>query len=287
MSDDKIQKYRDYAREYNEGLAAFRLTYEARTPPPEMSEVKQDRVSLIIVCALSVVMVASIIVSSSRTIHEFGGDVIGTMAFVMLEGGLVAYSFFRARRNSSMSKLEDARRLATYGLALAFIVAIGANVDSVLSSHGVHIPQEVNTVINLLVAVSAPVLAFISADVLALELMAVEIKRQHAVTAYEKQYREWLDGLARSWAVQRPNWGIKIEVEPPKELPSGEVSAMSDKTGQTGQKRTKAVSASDRVRAHLDSTPDDVGLSVRELSEKIGVGKSTVATVLKEYVTVE
>lgn len=287
---NEMQRYEELAARHNAAYAAFKSIYESKHPPPEPSATARDGVSLIIVLALTVVMVSSVIVSSSRTVEEFGGGWIGLMAFVMLEGGLVAYAFFRARRNARASKIEDARKLATFGLLLAFVSAVGANIDHVLKLHGITTPDAVNTLINLLVAVSAPTLAFISSDVLALELMAGEFRRRQARETFEASVRDWLDGLNRAWAGQQSRWGVRVDVradtldgQTPQLSAVRPADTPADGRGHGyGQGYNKRTDARTLVWTHFEQHPEDARLTVRELAEKIGVGKSTVSEVLRE-----
>lgn len=296
----ELQRYDELAAKHKAAYAAFKSIYEDKNPSPVKVEAARDIVSLIIVLALTVVMAASIVVSSSRTISEFGGDLIGTMAFIMLEGGLVAYAFFRARRNASASKIEDARKLATFGLVLAFISAVGANVDDVLKSHGIYIPPEVNTVINLLVAISAPTLAFISSDVLALELMAGDLKRRQAVTAYEEARRTWLDGLNRAWASQQSRWGVRVEiVNEAHSLPIQRMNSLnaaneqphSDYSANSSTGYTKRMDARSLVHEFFERHPDRLNSRLDELvvqiEEETGVkvGRTSIHNVRREIVT--
>lgn len=295
----QIYNYEEVAQRHNAAYAAFQSIYISKNPPPVKTNAGRDVVSLIIVLALLVVMVASIVVSSSRTIVEFGGDAIGTMAFIMLEGGLVAYAFFRARRNASASKIEDARQLATLGLVLAFVSAIGANIDNVLKTHGLSIPSEVNMVINLLVAVSAPTLAFISSDVLALELMAGEIKRRQAQATFDEKYQEWKEGMNRAWASQQGRWGVKIEIaNEPNSLPIHSVNSLNGANEQpqlppivnssTGY--TKRMDARSLVHEFFKQHPDRLNSRLDELVIQIEqetgvrVGRTSIHNVRREIV---
>lgn len=49
-----------------------------------------------------------------------------------------------------------------------------------------------------------------------------------------------------------------------------------------GHSAPRPKTAADKVREHLLLYPDDKNVSVRELADKIGVGKSTVQRVLAE-----
>lgn len=276
----EIGQFDELAIRHNAALAAFKTMHEARHPLPVKEQIARDVVSLIIVLALAVVMIAAVIVSSSRTIEEFGGGTIGLTAFVMIEGGIMAYAFFRARRNASETRLQNTVRWATVGLILTFIVGLGANTDASLRHQGIVLPQWINTVIHLLVAVSAPTLAFISSDVLAIELMATDIKRRKAEENHRFALDEWWVGFNRSWAAQQKNWGVRVDLEQPKQLSS--VSTLSN--GQTGhgQGFNRESKAASIVRVHLTEHPEDVSIPVRQLAELLNVGKSTISNVIRD-----
>lgn len=266
--DNQLAVYEEAAIRHNAAYAAFRSIYEAKTPPPVRPEDERDHVSLIIILALVVVTVASVIVSATRTVAEFGQN--GLVAFVMVEGGMLAYSFFRARRGGGSERLENSRRLALAGLVLAFITAIFANIDAVLTADGILLPEAVNTAIALLVALSAPVMTFISSDVLALELMAGNHKRQRVITIYNEQMKEWTDGLNRSWSAQQGRWGVRIEVEQPKALPV-ESGGNLRKFTEIDRPSPKLSLALEWMRSH----PEHMETESRQLGEMIGVSHAT------------
>ena len=293
MSEEKhvTQVYDDYAIRHNAAYTVFRQTYELENPRPNLERVSRDVVSLIIVLALTIVSIASIIVSGSRTIEEFGGGPIGAVAFVMIEGGIMAYGFFIARRNANKERLKNTVKWAMAGLVLTVIVGLGANADAVLKKHGINIPNEVNVFINLLVALSAPTLAFISSDVLAIELMATEIRRRDASLDYDKRLKRWLKDMNGTWRGEQRNWGAKIKVEKPDtgrtDMPP-RLSALSAADGQrtdsghaTGQNYSKRTDARTLVEEYLIANPEAITMKVRELADIIGVGKTTVSDVIK------
>lgn len=281
-----IQQFDEFAIRHNAAMAAFKSMYEAKIPAPVKPRVARDVVSLIIVFALAIVMVAAVIVSSSRTIDEFGGGAIGATAFVMIEGGIMAYAFFRARRNASKTRLQNTVRWATAGLILTFIVGLGANTDASLKHQGIVLPQWINTTIHLLVALSAPTLAFISSDVLAIELMATDIKRREVEESHKAAMDEWQAGFVRSWAAQQKNWGVKVEVENPG-LSNGNPGNSIGNSGILPSKstlgHTKKPDAAKRVKDYLEENPDAVNGNPLEIAAHLEVGKSTVYNVLKEY----
>lgn len=297
MSEERreiTQVYDDYATRHEAAYTVFRQTYELENARPNVETISRDVVSLIIVLALSVVSIASIIVSGSRTIKEFGGDGIGTVAFVMIEGGIMAYGFFIARRHASKQRLQNTVRWAMAGLILTVIVGLGANADAVLRGHGFVIPQSIQVAINLLVALSAPALAFISSDVLAIELMATEIRRREAVVEFDKRTRKWQKDLNAAWAKQQKNWGARIEISKPADGgrtdKRPQLSAVSAADGQadgqqhgTGQGYSKRTDARTIVADYIVANPEAINMKVRDLAELIGVGKTTVSEVLQEF----
>lgn len=298
MSEERraiTQVYDEYAARHGAAYTTFRQTYELENPRPAEETISRDIVSLIIVLALSIVSIASIVVSGSRTITEFGGEGIGAVAFVMIEGGIMAYSFFIARRNANKERLKNTVRWAMAGLILTVVVGLGANADAVLRGHSVTIPEGVKIAINLIVALSAPALAFISSDVLAIELMATEIRRRDAAVEYDKHTREWQGDLNAAWGKQQRNWGAKIEISKPRSGQDGRtdsaplLSALSAADGQadgqrhaTGQDYSKRTDARTLVEAYIIANPDAIGMKVRDLATLIGVGKTTVSDVIKE-----
>lgn len=277
MSD--IQLYDEFAVKHEAAFAAFSRIHEAKNPRPVKSTIQRDMVSAIVVLALTIVMLASVIVSSSRTIGEFGGGFIGTMAFVMTEGGIMAYAFFRARRTASKERLQNTVKWAVVGLILTFIVGLGANIDAALKTKGIVLPRAVNVIINLLVAISAPALAFISSDVLAIELMATDIKRREADATYAQDCKDWQDTLNKSWAAAQNKWGVRIEVPTVSNgIPLENIGILPAKSTLG---HTKKRDAARIVMQHFADNPDAIQQDPMEIAAYLQVGKSTVYNVLK------
>lgn len=276
--------YDEMAARANAAYLAFSKQYELEHPAPERTALTRDVVSVAIIVSLLIVMVAGVIVSSSRTIEEFGGSFVGVFAFVMLEGGLVAYAFFRARRAAVESnRVGNARRLATIGLTLAFVSALAANIHAVLKAQHIETPPIVNTVINLFVAVSAPTLAFISADVLAIELMSGDARRRQAEAQYAELLQAWRAQLHEEWQRRQRALGVswKVErVDSQTDTPRLSVVSVSDQTdsgqtSRTGYGHTRTPDGQQRVIEYLNEHPDDAALPSRKLAELIGVGHDT------------
>lgn len=281
--------YDEMAARANAAYTAFAKQYELEHPAPARSALTRDVVSVAIIVSLLIVMVAGVIVSSSRTIEEFGGSFVGVFAFVMLEGGLVAYAFFRARRAAVESnRVGNARRLATIGLTLAFVSALAANIHAVLKQQHIETPAIVNTVINLFVAVSAPTLAFISADVLAIELMSGEARRRAAEQAHESAMQAWRGQLHEEWQRRQRALGVSWKVERVNENSIPELSngIPLEKTVEiipsaSTLGHSKQPQASKIVRDYFQEHPEAVDGNPIEIAALLNVGKSTVYNVVK------
>lgn len=288
MSEQNLIRYDDFVAQHTAAYEAFVTIHKSRYAMPEKPVVRQD--SIFIYISLIVMIVACIIVSGHRTVDEFGGGWVGLAAFVMLECGIVSYAFFLTRRNFKESQLDNTRRLAIGGLILALLTALAANVHSVMREQGVVMPEWISTGILVFVSISAPTLAFISGDMLALETMGVEVRRKRAEKNYGEALSKWHEDLQSSWNSQKSKWGIRVEklqdhsnsipviplerngMEKPQSLPSRSILGHS-----------KQPQASVIVREHLDTNPDAIQLDPRELATLLGVGKSTAYKIVMEY----
>ena len=270
-------QYDEFAQKHNEAYAAFTSVYEAKNPRPHLQSV--SRADWYIALVVAVLVIASIIVSGSRTIPEFGGGPVGLSAFIMLECAIVSYSFIRTKNHFNEQRLATVKRWTNGGLLLAFAVSVAANIHGTLRYDSVYIADAINTVILLLLAVSAPTLAFISGDVLAVQYMRADALKRKVDTANNEAIQEWKDGLNRSWASNMKRWDVQISVQPPVQLDTVDTPQLS--SGQSSGQRVD--NAWTVVQEHLDKHPEDIELSGRDLATKLGVGKSTAYKVLKEY----
>jgi len=281
MTTDLMQ-YDEFAARHDAAYRTFCTIYEREKPPPVM--VPPDRESVFIPIAVVVMVIASVIVSGSRTVLEFGGGFIGLSAFIMVECTIVAFAFFRTRTGFTDKRVDDVRKLATFGLILAFIVAVGANIHAVLKAEGVFITDTINTLILALVGFSAPTLAFISGDIMAVETLRNTYRARKAKADYEAALSDWRTEMNRAWAKGQTKYGIRVErlSDETDKLPApSAVSVYSDRqqtdSRQTGYGYSRQASGTQTVVNWLTEHPEDAGLPLRALGERIGVNKDTAS----------
>lgn len=275
--------YQQYAEQHNEAYEAFRKIYEKKVPSPVRPTVQKE--SIWTTVGLSVMVVASVIVSGSRTILEFGGGEVGISAFVMLEVGAIMYAYMRTTKYYDESRHAHVKNLLRFGMYLAFSVAIVANVHAVFRANGIEIPGA-DIVIFLLLAVSAPTLALIAGDALGMLLVTDRIKHRKADQEYQSMLEEYTSTMNKVWNRESAKWGVQISVQRPElssPLDSPIVSnGQKDLPAASTLGHTKAPDASKTVRDYLIQNPEAVSLPARELASQLGVGKSTVANVQKQ-----
>lgn len=239
-------------------------TWTMMHPPPAQEEANISRLDLIVAFSLVLLVLASVIVSGSRTIAEFGsiiggniGIVVGVFAFIMLEIALVIYAFFDSKKSGVHSN-RYVIRAARGGLLLAFIVTIFANVHATMSAEGTEMSPVLDLLVILMLAISAPTLALISGHILGNEVVSIVNQKSEVAKAYRIELREWETAMNRSWDAQKSKLGVKIEIvnETPSALVSGVSADDPDRLTPSQQK----------VYDYLEMNPNSASLGVRELA---------------------
>lgn len=219
MDEREIQLqgvYKDIADRNTFAYDAARRIYEAQNPFPVEKKIKKT--DFLIVIAVFIIVTASIIVSGSRTIVEFGGGLIGVSAFVMIELAVVLYSFYRTRINWNREKLVTTKNLVNWGLGITVAIAITANVHATLSQNGVYIVPIIKTIILVIIAVSAPGLAWISGDILGIEYMRYLSNSEDVEVENSAAKAQWWNGLNEKFQADERKWGVSIKVETEKKI---------------------------------------------------------------------
>lgn len=305
MSQQQITRYDEYAAHHEAAYAAFYKIFSSKTPPPERQIVKSENRATVGV--LAALVIASVLVSGSRTIVEFGGGVIGVAGFVMLELGIVSYAYIRTRIDYNEERHGHVKKLINRGLWLAFAVAVVANLHHTLKMQGFDW-QPLNFSIAVMLGISAPVLAFISGDIAGM-LSAVDAVRQRRA---DKEYNDamvaWREELNSSWAREKSRWNVKIETvsSPAIEAQSGanshvhsvnsvnEYGEQSDTqpySANSANGYSKRMDARSVIREYFDRNPAMLTARLDELVPAIEaqsgakVGRTSVHNVRKEILS--
>lgn len=254
--------YKDIADRNTAAYEAARRIYEAQNPFPVEKKIK--RTDFLIVIAVFIIVTASIIVSGSRTIVEFGGGLIGVSAFIMIELAVVLYSFYQTRINWNKAKLEDTKKLVKWGLGITVAIAITANVHATLSQNGMYIVPWIKTIILVIIAVSAPGLAWISGDILGIEYMRYLSNAEEVETENSAAKAMWWNGLNEKFQADERKWGVSIKVETEKTVLPQLSNSIPDGNGMEkngnysgGVSGFKKVgNATDNARAYFMENPE-------------------------------
>ena len=230
-NDTQYQEvYGDVAERFEEAYSAFRRTYEMMQPTPTMPE-NAERVLGWKQAGMFLGLLGSVVVSASHTIPIFVGETnvtpltifIGIAVFVMVEVGIIVFAY--SSTEQQYKTREDIRtRVKNFtrnGLYFIVGVAIAANVVYVIE-HNVTIPTDaiiqntwsaIRIVIFLAVGLSAPVIAFLTGEILAVDVLEHQSRFNKLLEKYQADVAEWQDGLNRSWSSQKKKWGANIDID--------------------------------------------------------------------------
>jgi uncharacterized membrane protein len=318
----------DQASRMQTAYTAWRGVYMTMTPPPaplptpDNPEYKPD--NKFIRGILGVILAGSMIVSGSHTIPTFAGGtmiyqiIVGVSAFFMLEAAIVAFAYIRTQRHyqTERAEPENLKQFVNGGLGIAFLVAMLGNIDYTLRSKGFYIAEIFQVGILLGMAISAPVLAFITGDIMAMYQMQDRVKQRRHLEDYEKKKREVEDAnraaarayeedLNKAWDANKSRWGgsanIRIERPEPGQaawtqngaLPANSSNVLSSVSngqivGQVdshfGHKMERNALGSQTVWDYLEANPDAAYTPSRHLEAKIGASKSTIDKVQNDFI---
>lgn len=304
MSNNEIQNiYDDAQTRIEAAYKAFRAGYEVMKPPPVMTEVSRSFFGAKQVGML-MALIGSVIVSASHTVPVFLGIssiteiniasaefIIAVAVFVMIEMAVVTFAYSATESEANAEAAHHVKRLTRGGMWFIVTIMILGNVYYVLSSN-VDIPTEgalagiwsfTRVTIFLLIGTSAPVIAFMTGDILAIDVIKHRAKSKRAEQEHLAAYAEWAEGLQASWNAQKRRWGGNVDIQVSKPEPVYLSSVQTD-TRQTpsGSGFNRVSSATDKALEWLIANPEQQDKSVRELAEIIGVGKDSVAKAKKQ-----
>jgi uncharacterized membrane protein len=280
------------------GYEAFRSMY-AKTNRPPARRAYMSRLGILRI-ALMVIMVAGSIVSASHTMPTFMGDkvtvlslFVGLAAFFMSEVALAAFAYVGVMRHyrETQKEPESLKTLVGAGVIVPFLVMAAANISHEFKINNIELPGFIRTGIILAISLSAPFMSYISGEVFAMFEVIDRVDQEKHDADYAQKIEAWEEKCRAAWGREKINYGGKIRIDPVP-VPQIGVSAVPSAVPSAGQERTdnhgygtgytKKMDARDIIRTHLQENPDDLSMTVRELADKLGRSKTTVAEVMKE-----
>lgn len=307
MADsNEINIYDETAQRIQAAFMAFRQLYEVQHPLPISGEYpakplladrpntedkpKKSRFLGAKQIGMLLGLIGSIVVSASHDIPVFlnlkSGEsidwfsptiVIVVSIVVMIEVALVTFAYSTIENTPSSESAKKVQWITSKGLYFIFTVAVLANtyyvlqestaIESVLGD----IWAWVRIVIFLLVGMTAPLVALMTGDILAIDVLrhngnyrrdvqAWEEKTQNALEKwqikadsdnlawerkceaikadYEARKENWLMGLHQSWNAQKAKWGAGVNIQVSKPEPKMLENTVSDSLGQSDRSKT-------------------------------------------------
>jgi hypothetical protein len=208
-------------------------------------------------------------------------DMVSILSFVAIELAifLAAYALiggvgFRANGLTYMTLLT------------AFSVAMVSNLHSVGSALSDD-SSSMSQAVTLVLGVGAPLITLMSGK------MFVNIHRddRSRQSAADKEFEAaciaWDDAILSAYDdyLKRTRRANRTGQHSSDVSASVRMDGQSDgQNGRAGYGYNRTSNAADKVRGYLEQNPDDIQLSVRQLADMLGVGKSTVADARREFI---
>jgi len=276
-------QYIEVAQKHTDAMEAWRMIYAKQFPPPERRIIQID--NRIQIGTLLLVVVAAIVVSASHTIPVFmrgTGAITGIAAFVMLEFGLVALTYQRTREKTLRDGTnESSFKWITGAIGLTLFILLVGNVYYTAGEYGFRHPVA-DVFVVICVGVSAPALAFVSGEALALESVKALLAQRDMDAQYAADMLAYNAAFVASWDARRQKkWGANVSVERESE-PVKRVTDTSV-THDTASKRAKPSPQMQKAIDYLILNPDKLDIPSRELQPIIGVSHMTIFRA-QEYV---
>lgn len=301
--------YTGISQNYEDAYGAFLRVYGAQYKQPTRKTAKTERGDNLMVLALGVVLVGATIASASHTIPTLVKDaslvgyVVGFSFFVMIELAIIIFAFFNTRISGS-ANLEAVKRLTHRVLYFVLVIAIGANVHYVMVQNGFAVVSGDSAIawklfdfgVSLLFALSAPIVAFVTGEVLAIMQVYRAGAQSRLDAEYEQRLSEWERKANEAWAHNKRNWGATIKVESVPTPALTGVHSLNSLNGANEYNRlsdspigyTKRMDAKEVIKAffgdhpeHMTTRLDDL-VSIIESDTGVKVGRTSIHNVRKQ-----
>lgn len=165
-------------------------------------------------------------------------------------------------------------KLAYFVVSVASVVAVSANLYSVITAFNAG-GDAGALVVAIFLGIGAPTIALFTGK------MFVDIHRADRIqdTRAKRLFRDasiaWDKEVEKAWKAYQKSGKVS-------ERPSVDVRADTGQPSASGYGYNRKADAKDIVRKHLSDNPDDLNVSVRDLANRLNVGKTTVSDVQRE-----
>lgn len=231
--------------------------------------------------ALTAIVLASVIVSASHTIPTFLSDLTGDQVGVgqvivalstltMIECGMLALSYLRTRMLGREDRRSVVRNVGR-GLTLIFVLALGANLHTVLAPRFSDLPVwgVFSLGVYVLVGISAPALAYITGEVLGTLTVIEDRDNQDAV-------RQWSDGREGRWKDTLDKYTRHVVRGQRVTVDRDHVPSIPTVTSTVPELPAGEMSQVDKAEQWIRDNPDKADWGSRRIGVLIGVGKDSV-----------
>lgn len=310
------QIYDDNQQRIEMAYQAFKGAYQVMKPPPIHPTANKFQYGAK-QYGMTLGLIGSVIVSASHTIPVFLGKasvgdivfwsyefIVGLAIFVMIEISIITFAYSATESEGNHDTANRVRNFTRGGMWFIVTIAILANVYYVLTAN-VTIPQDgiiaaiwewVRVTIFLLIGTSAPVIAFMAGDILAIDVLKHNAKIRRDLQTYQDTLQEWQAGLNASWAAQKAKWGGAVNIQVSKPEPKMLENTVSDGLGQSNRGKTLNMKGAlhyiteheleleTTLKTVLDSNPNATQSErAMALAEKISGDSRGYKTVIRAY----
>lgn len=281
---DELHVYDQYAERHQRAYNSFTQVYALEHPKPEKPKWYQGLPFMMI--PFTAIVLAGVALSALRTAPVFQQIALETvaeslataeavLAVVVIEIFLVLgrYAFVLMTTEDGYDSAGSVKKWMRAGFWTAFSIAVFANLYASVSHLPIVLPIKpaIDLVIALLVGISAPLLAFISADILGIAWARSEQKRASIRVDYQRSIDDWFAARENSWNVRKKDYGVKIKVE------NASVLSLSDQTDRQDTARqlpaasgfVRTPDGQRRVIEYLNEHPENAAIPSRKLAEMI------------------
>jgi len=297
---ESLRVYQAHAKRHEQAYLSFTQVYELENPKPKAPAIHAGLPWLML--PFLVIAVSGIALSALRTAPIFASiarPIVGeqmanweaALAVIVIEFTMVVLRYVMVIQSVQDGKELHLARWMQAGFWLAFGVAVVANIySSVVHLEALkNITAVMDVVVALIVGVSAPVLAFISGDVLASLYARAELVRKRMSGEHRELLAVWSDTKERRWSARQSSYGVKIHVENASNSLSN-----SNSNGNFGMENARALpsrsilghskqpNASEIARTHFQINPStlwDDSVDLVALAATLEIGKSTMYNV--------